>query len=117
MRVVLCQRKNGLPLSLAFFMKPIESLTSTSSNVVMSYLASAGLFCHLASVRRVRARRKRAFVDDLLLTDFAPARLLGGVVGVGRPAMHEITRSDAYGIRSVGYEYQYGSDMASRWYR
>src|SRR4026209_3063115 len=35
MRVVLCQRKNGLPLSLAFFMKSIESLTSSSSMVVM----------------------------------------------------------------------------------
>src|SRR3989442_1648709 len=39
MRVVLCQRKNGLPDSLAFFMKSMESLTSTSSKAVMSYLA------------------------------------------------------------------------------
>src|SRR5450631_4097430 len=39
MRVVLCQTKNGLPSALAFFMKATDCPTSTSSNVVMSYLA------------------------------------------------------------------------------
>src|SRR5262252_6112010 len=39
MRVVLCQRKNGLPACLALSMNSHESLTSTSSKVVMSYLA------------------------------------------------------------------------------
>jgi hypothetical protein len=31
--------ENGLPSALAFFMKSVELWTSTSSNVVMSYLA------------------------------------------------------------------------------
>src|SRR5262245_41808313 len=39
MRVVLCQTKNGLPSFLALSMKSDELLTSTSSKVVMSYLA------------------------------------------------------------------------------
>src|SRR5437899_714070 len=39
MRVVLCQTKNGLPSCLALSMNSQELLTSTSSNVVMSYLA------------------------------------------------------------------------------
>ena len=39
MRVVLCQTKNGLPSFLALSMKSLEALTSTSSKVVMSYLA------------------------------------------------------------------------------
>src|SRR5262249_25586758 len=39
MRVVLCQTKNGLPACLALSINSQERLTSTSSNVVMSYLA------------------------------------------------------------------------------
>ena len=39
MRVVLCQRKNGLPSLLALSMKRFECSTSTSSKVVMLYLA------------------------------------------------------------------------------
>ena len=39
MRVVLCQTKNGLPSFLALSMNSHELLTSTSSNVVMSYFA------------------------------------------------------------------------------
>ena len=44
----------------------------------------------LAAIRRASGvgRRKRAFVDDLLLADFAPTRIDGRVVGVARPAMH-----------------------------
>src|SRR5215471_1806711 len=38
-RVVLCQRKNGLPSFLALSMKSLEDFTSTSSKVVMSYFA------------------------------------------------------------------------------
>src|SRR6476660_2208764 len=38
-RVVLCQTKNGLPSRLALSMKSLEALTSTSSKVVISYLA------------------------------------------------------------------------------
>src|SRR5215831_18101284 len=39
MRVVLCQTKNGLPSFFALSMKSLDALTSTSSKVVMSYLA------------------------------------------------------------------------------
>src|SRR5262245_53466733 len=39
MRVVLCQRKNGLPSFLALSMNSDDALTSTSSKVVMLYLA------------------------------------------------------------------------------
>ena len=45
MRVVLCQTKNGLPSVLALSMKSHEALTSTSSNVVMSYLALGVMSC------------------------------------------------------------------------
>src|SRR5262245_10879211 len=51
MRVVLCQTKNGLPSFLALSIKPIVCSTSTSSNVVMSYLAfrngTSCMFCTL----------------------------------------------------------------------
>src|SRR6478736_762718 len=51
MRVVLCQTKNGLPSALALSMKSLELLTSTSSKVVMSYLALAkGKSCMLATL-------------------------------------------------------------------
>src|ERR1700750_1189048 len=45
MRVVLCQTKNGLPSFLALSMKSHELLTSTSSKVVMSYLAFSEMSC------------------------------------------------------------------------
>src|SRR6476620_9462222 len=51
MRVVLCQRKNGLPSFLALSMKSQEDLTSTSSKVVMSYLALRnGMSCMLGTL-------------------------------------------------------------------
>ena len=74
MRVVLCQTKNGLPSFLALSMKSLEALTSTSSKVVMSYFAFGRDVVHVRHVRHVRERRQRAFVDDLLLADLAPAR-------------------------------------------
>src|SRR5215510_3825869 len=39
MRVVLCQTNHGLPSFLALSMNSVDDLTSTSSKVVMSYLA------------------------------------------------------------------------------
>src|SRR4029434_9496681 len=51
MRVVLCQTKNGLACFLAWSMKFDEALTSTSSKVVMSYLALAkGRSCMLGTL-------------------------------------------------------------------
>src|SRR5581483_5446730 len=42
---------------------------------------------------RVRSGSERSFVDNLLLANFAPARLLRGIVGVARPAMDEVARA------------------------
>src|SRR5690349_14519380 len=50
MRVVLCQTKNGVPAFLALSMDSQEFLTSTSSNVVMSYLAFVGRSCMLGTL-------------------------------------------------------------------
>src|SRR5262249_15478213 len=49
MRVVLCQRKNGLPAFFALSMNSQECLTSTSSNVVMSYLCFSAMGCMLGT--------------------------------------------------------------------
>src|SRR5262249_17905077 len=50
MRVVLCQTKNGLPACFALSMNSQEFLTSTSSNVVMSYFAFRnGMSCMLGT--------------------------------------------------------------------
>src|SRR5580698_10505238 len=38
--------------------------------------------------------RERAIVLDFLLTDFAPARFDRGVIGIRRPTMDQIARSD-----------------------
>src|SRR5437667_9764635 len=50
MRVVLCQTKNGLPSFFALSMNAQELLTSTSSNVVMSYLAFTSMSCMLGTL-------------------------------------------------------------------
>src|SRR5262245_64065257 len=50
MRVVLCQTKNGFPSVLALSMKSHEDLTSTSSKVVMSYLAFGVMSCMLGTL-------------------------------------------------------------------
>src|SRR5215472_2457616 len=49
-RVELCHRKNGLPACLALSMNSHDFLTSTSSMVVMSYLAlRKGMSCMLGT--------------------------------------------------------------------
>ena len=83
MRVVLCQMKNGLPSFLALSMKPLLLSTSTSSNVSMSYLALQPS-CQFWQSGHVWERRQRAFVDDPLLADLAPARHHGRVIHIGR---------------------------------
>src|SRR5262245_65261875 len=50
MRVVLCQTKNGLPAALASSMNLQELLTSSSSNVVMSYLCFTPMGCMLGTL-------------------------------------------------------------------
>src|SRR5262249_62288175 len=49
MRVVLCQTKNGLPACFALSMNSQVVLTSTSSNVVMSYLCLTPIGCMLGT--------------------------------------------------------------------
>src|SRR4029450_5609712 len=45
---------------------------------------------------------ERASVPDRLLAYPAPARLLGGVVGIGRPAVHHAARAKAFAkVRKV----------------
>ena len=48
---------------------------------------------HVRHVRHVGERRQRAFIDDPLLADFAPARHLGRIVGVGRIAVDQAARA------------------------
>src|SRR5262245_30053225 len=50
MRVVLCQTKNGLFACFALSMNSHEFLTSTSSNVVMSYLCFTPMGCMLGTL-------------------------------------------------------------------
>ena len=76
MRVGLSQTKNGLPSCLAFSMNLMREV--------------ADLVVHRLHPLRI----ERAGVLDLLLADLAPARHLGGVVGVGRPGMNHVARAD-----------------------
>ena len=48
---------------------------------------------HVRHVRHVRERRQRAFIDDPLLADLAPARHFGWIVRVGRIAVHQAARA------------------------
>ncbi len=58
-------------------------------------------------------RRQRAFVFDFLLADFAPARHLGGIVGVGGEGVDEVARAND--IQEIlGIVGMKGSSMASR---
>ena len=76
--MVFTQQKKGLP---AACWRLIQSLAAADELVV------AGLHALLG---------ERAGVLDLLLADPAPARLLGGVVGIGRPAVHHAARAEAF---------------------
>ena len=85
-------------------------------HVVLGALAS--FLPVLVVGRHVLEGAQGSLVHDLLLADLAPARHDRVVVLVRRPAMHEIARPVfVEEVRIEGKEYQYGSDMASRWYR
>ena len=90
-RVVLCQRKKGLPSFLALSMKSLDALTKTSSNVSMSYLAFA-TFLPVLAASHVREWRQGSFINDLLFADGAPARLDRRIVGVGCIGVDQIAR-------------------------
>ena len=74
---------------------------------------------HVGHVGHVRERRQRAFIDDFLLADLAPARHYRLVVGIGRIAMDQAARAVLVVVVLVqsGTSTSTGSDMASRWYR
>jgi hypothetical protein len=84
MRVVLCQ------LRLVH-----EALAVGGENLVerLHVVLRLAAFLPVLHPLHVREWRERAFVHDALFADSAPARLLGGIVHVGRPAMHEIART------------------------
>src|SRR5215470_12210430 len=119
MRVVLCQMKNGLPSFLALSMNPFEDSTTTSSKVSMSYLEPEGPACHCwwSAVMFLKGRRGPSSTIRCLPT--LPQR--GISVGSSTSVAHECTRLRGpcfwKKAGSEGYEYQNGSDMASRWYR
>jgi hypothetical protein len=57
----------------------------------MSYLARRDVV-HVRNIRHVRVARERTLIDDLLFADPAPARLLGGIIGIRCPGVQEIAR-------------------------
>src|SRR3954453_8654477 len=48
---------------------------------------------HVGYVRHVSEGRQRTFIYDLLLSDFAPTRHFGLIIGVGRIAVDQIART------------------------
>ncbi len=69
----------------------------------MSYFAFRnGKSCMLGTFDMSGKRRQRAFIDDPLLADFAPARHLGRIVGIGRIAMDQAARAILVVIVLVG---------------
>jgi hypothetical protein len=75
-RVGFIQTKNRLFSVFALSMNAIVDALMTSSNVVMSYLMPGH-----------RIGGPRAFINDLLFADLAPARLVGRIVDVGGPRL------------------------------
>ena len=59
---------------------------------------------HVLHVRHVRERRQRAFVNNSLLADLAPARVDGWVIRVRRVAMHQAARAVLVVVRLVDRE-------------
>src|SRR5262245_36212937 len=118
MRVVLCQRKNGLPSFLALSMKPFECSTSTSSNVVMSYLAFWSPSCMFGTLDMFGYGGSGPS-STILCLPTSPQR--GITVVSCLSVAQQCTRLRgpyfSWKLASLGNEYQYGSDMASRWYR
>src|SRR5215475_4798346 len=119
MRVVLCQRKKGLPSFLALSMKPLLCSTRTSSKVSMSYFEPGGPACQFwwSAVMFLNGRSGPSSTIFCLPT--LPQR--GISVGSSTSVAQECTRLRGPYLskkaESEGKEYQYGSDMASRWYK
>src|SRR5262245_255699 len=118
MRVVLCQRKKGLPSFLALSMKSFECLTSTSSNVVMLYLAFWSPSC-MFWTSDMSGNGASGPSSTIRCLPTLPHR--GMTVSSSLSVAQQCTRLRGpyflWKAGSLGKEYQYGSDMASRWYR
>ena len=117
MRVVLCQTKNGLPSFLALSMKRLECSTSTSSKVSMSYLAF-GSVLHVGTLA-MSGYGGSGPSSSIFCLPTLPQRGIS-VASSLSVAQQCTTLRGPYLSRnagSFGNEYQYGSDMASRWYR
>src|SRR5262249_36581239 len=95
-----------------------ELLTSTSSNVVMSYLCFTPMGCMLGTLVMSGYGGSGPSSTTFCLPTL-PQR--GCTVSSSLSVAQQCTRlRGPYLSRkawSSGYEYQYGSDMASRWYR
>ena len=118
MRVVLCQTKNGLPSFLALSMKSLEALTSTSSKVVMSYLAFGVMSCMFGTLDMSGKGANGPSSTIFCLPTLPQRGCIGRVIRVGRPAVHQIARADFVAIGLIIRErIPVGSDIASRWYR
>src|SRR5262245_24375259 len=117
-RVVLCQRKNGLPAFFASSMNRLEFSTSTSSNVVMSYLCFTPIGCMFGTLV-MSGYGGIGPSSTIRCLPILPQR--GISVASSLSVAQQWTRlRGPYLSRnawSSGYENQYGSDIASRWYR
>src|SRR5215472_763741 len=117
MRVELCQMKNGLPSFLARSMKSEDALTSTSSKVVMSYLAFAnGRSCMLGTFA-MSGYGASGPSSAIFCLPTLPQRGITVASSVSVAKLCTRLRGPwvLKNASSVGNEYQYGSDMASRW--
>ena len=116
MRVVLCQMKNGLPSFLALSMKSLEALTSTSSKVVMSYLAFGVISCMFGTFD-MSGNGASGPSSTIFCLPISPQRGISVASSVSVAQL--CTRLRGPGLSryagSFGNEYQYGSDIASRW--
>ena len=118
MRVVLCQRKNGLPSFLALSMKPLECFDQhlvEGRHVVLGLRRPSCMFGTLA----MSGNGGSGPSSTIFCLPTLPQR--GITVGSSVSVAQQCTRLRgpylSWKAGSCGNEYQYGSDMASRWYR
>src|SRR6476469_5457244 len=98
MRVVLCQTKNGLPSFFALSMKSVDALTSTSSKVVMSYLAFGVMSCMFGTLDMSGKGAKGPSSSIFCLPTLPQRGCSVGSSVVGRPAVDQIAGADFVAI-------------------
>ena len=104
MRVVLCQTKNGLLSAFRFLHEVSRVLDQHLVKRGHVVFGAAGAFPAAAIDRasRTRSGRERAFINNPLLADLAPARLNGLVVLIRRVAVDQIAREELVSDAWVG---------------